>query len=254
MPITMFDNITLSLLPANAAAYAGYVDGRFKNFSQLQAKFPHAHLLSIAVFASNDADCLDVETGDATPSEAMVWVVRQFERGVKRPVLYADASTMRVIISLMADAGIPRRTLRLWSAHYTRHPHFCGPHTCGEIPMDVDGTQWTDVALGRSLDQSILDDDFFGTSPAPKPSNDWQVAMMNKLPNINPHDSDAVGPWYIHRVQAMLTDIFGYKVTIDGVYGPDSEAAVRKLQKAFGLTVDGVVGPNTWNVLYTGSK
>lgn len=254
MPITMFDNVNLSLLPPGAAAYAGYVDGRFKNFSQLQAKFPHAHLLSIAVFASDDADCLDVETGDATPSEAMVWVVRQFERGVKRPVLYANASTMRVIISLMDAAGIPRSTLRLWSAHYTKHPHFCGPHTCGEIPLDADGTQWTDVALGRSLDQSLMDDDFFGGGPIPPVNNDWQVRLMGKLPALKLHDNDAVGVWYVHRLQSILTDVFGYKVTIDGVYGPDSEAAVKKMQKAFGLTQDGIVGPDTWNVLYTGSK
>jgi peptidoglycan hydrolase-like protein with peptidoglycan-binding domain len=206
------------------------------------------------VFSSDDADCLDVETGDAAPSEAMVWIVRQFERGVKRPVLYADASTMRVIISLMNAAGIPKNTLRLWSAHYTNHPHFCGPHTCGEIPLDVDGTQWTSTAMGRSLDQSILDDDFFGGSPKPPVNNDWQVRMMGKLPTLKLHDTDAVGPWYIHRVQAMLTDVFGYKTAIDGVYGTDTENMIRKLQSKFELTVDGVTGPDTWNVLYTGSK
>lgn len=254
MTVTMFDNVNLNLLPSGAAAYAGYVDGRFKNFSQLQAKFPHAHLLSIAVFAENDADCLDVETGDATPSEAMVWIVRQFERGVKRPVLYADASTMRTIISLMADAGVPRNTLRLWSAHYTNHPHFCGPHTCGEIPLDVDGTQWTDNALGRSLDQSVMDDSFFGVVPAPPVNNDWQVKMMNKLPVIKPNDTDAVGVEFIHRVQAILTDVFGYKTAIDGIYGPDSQSQIRKLQLRYGLTADVIVGPDTWNVLYTGAK
>ncbi len=36
-------------------------------------------------------------------------------------------------------------------------------------------------------------------------------------------------------------------VEIDGVYGPQSEAAMKKFQKQNGLRTDGVIGPNTWN-------
>jgi serralysin len=37
--------------------------------------------------------------------------------------------------------------------------------------------------------------------------------------------------------------------TIDGKFGPKTEAAVKQYQGAKGLTVDGVVGPKTWNAL-----
>ncbi len=42
----------------------------------------------------------------------------------------------------------------------------------------------------------------------------------------------------------------GYNVGgIDGIYGPNTEKAVRTFQQAARLTVDGIVGPKTWAVL-----
>jgi peptidoglycan hydrolase-like protein with peptidoglycan-binding domain len=38
-------------------------------------------------------------------------------------------------------------------------------------------------------------------------------------------------------------------LTVDGEFGPATEAAVRRLQARHGLTVDGVVGPATWSLV-----
>lgn len=38
-------------------------------------------------------------------------------------------------------------------------------------------------------------------------------------------------------------------ISIDGIFGPDTEAAVIAFQKRNGLSPDGIVGPHTWTVL-----
>jgi peptidoglycan hydrolase-like protein with peptidoglycan-binding domain len=44
--------------------------------------------------------------------------------------------------------------------------------------------------------------------------------------------------------------LVGYDVGgVDGRYGTQTQAAVRKLQQQCGIAVDGVVGPQTWSVI-----
>lgn len=43
----------------------------------------------------------------------------------------------------------------------------------------------------------------------------------------------------------------GWKITVDGEFGPQTDRIVRAFQKDKGLTVDGEVGPLTWNALWT---
>lgn len=245
--ITMFDSVTNSLLPAGFA-YAAYTDGKFANTSQIRARFPHASILTIAVFARDDADCLDVETGDATPAQAAGWVTRQLARGIKRPCLYASASVMPQILSAMKAAGVSRNLLRLWSAHYTFQPHICGPATCREMPISADGTQFTDRARGVNLDQSLLLDDFFGKALTSLESivNDFPVLTLP--PAGQPFMSDADFPhWYIRRAQLILDGIYGlYKGPIDGIYGTATAAAVKALQGQLKLAEDSTCGPVTW--------
>ena len=49
-------------------------------------------------------------------------------------------------------------------------------------------------------------------------------------------------------VRQIQTDL---KVTVDGIFGPVMEAAVRQFQREHGLVPDGIVGPRTWASLDT---
>lgn len=162
----MFDAVDIGQIPSDATAVAGYVNGNFVTFSQLDAMFPHADRLSIAVTAEADADALDVELEDADPSQVPAWYQRQKARGAARPVIYASVSDMTTaILPVLRQGGIARSDVRLWSAHWTYSAHLCGPGSCGAMPIQADATQWTDKALGRNLDQTLLASDFFAPPP-----------------------------------------------------------------------------------------
>lgn len=44
----------------------------------------------------------------------------------------------------------------------------------------------------------------------------------------------------------------GHALAVDGIFGPRTDAAVRGFQTALGIAVDGIVGPITWRALVSG--
>lgn len=163
----MFDSVTVREIPADAEAVAGYANGEWPTFALLSRTHPHARRLSIAVNASADADCLDVEPRDATNAEAAAWVRRQQARGVKRPAVYTSVSNARALLTALKRAGVERRDIRLWTAHYTGRPHRCSPLCRFGFWARADATQFTDRSHGRNLDESLCADSFL---PSPKPA------------------------------------------------------------------------------------
>lgn len=165
MTHTMFDDANVNLLPASAYAFAGYIDG-FVTYPWLQANRKSSHLLSITVRGNSAARCIDVEPGAS--SQGQIPGFLSAHRGnAQKPVCYFMAGQATGLCDWLASIGHPRSTYILWTAHVGRGEHICGPATCGLGPGS-NGTQWTFTAMGRALDQSIIDDSFF-EPPKPKP-------------------------------------------------------------------------------------
>ena len=70
--------------------------------------------------------------------------------------------------------------------------------------------------------------------------------------------SDPIQPWPLvqqgsqdHPVKTLqyLLGARGHPVTVDGIFGPVTDAAVRAFQQGKHLAVDGIVGPQTWTAL-----
>lgn len=231
----MFDDVNVALLPSGYTAYAAYVDGFYANINAVRARFPQAMVLSIDVNATNiNADCLDIEPGDASNSAAVPWVKAKINAGHKLIVLYTSASNVNALVSLLHASGIGRDQYKLWSAHYGVGTHICGPTTCGLTAWACDGTQFTNRAFGASLDESTLLGTFFGPV-TPPPSSDPTLRLGDT--------GDAV-----RKLQTRL-NAWGFKLIVDGDFGPATLAAVKDFQTQHKLIVDGIVGPATWKAL-----
>lgn len=261
MTLTMYDADVNSQFPAGGDAYAAYVDGHDgdqPNYGYIVKAFPAAHHLGIAVFASGDADVLDVEARAATPDEIAAWYARQKARGVARPCIYASVSTMQasVVPVIQALPGVARSEVRLWSAHYGSPlgVHICGPSTCGLVSIDMDGTQWSDHVGDLEADQSLLRSDFFGT-PAKQEDIDVRVTVVRQG-----SAGQAVRNWQgllvAHGYGYLLGGRPGGSVEqlagVDGEFGPATEAATHKFQQDRGLDATGVAAAAEWSAAVTG--
>ncbi|WP_274448609.1 peptidoglycan-binding domain-containing protein [Priestia aryabhattai] len=86
-----------------------------------------------------------------------------------------------------------------------------------------------------------------GVSPADaatKAPNQKVVAKAETRPTLRLGSQSS----YVKELQQILKNA-KYNVTVDGVFGPKTEAAVKQFQADHNLSADGIVGAMTWKVL-----
>lgn len=156
MTRTMYDAISASNIPASATLIAGYGDGLYDDFATERARFPHARVVEIAVFAHDNLGVvLDVENGDATPAEAPGWVRMRRAAGVD-PTVYCDSSTWPEVQAAFVAAGMHQP--HYWIAQYDGNP---------TIPPGAVAKQYADRG---PYDLSSVADYWPGVDPAPVPA------------------------------------------------------------------------------------
>lgn len=107
---------------------------------------------------------------------------------------------------------------------------------------DVWGTVFTRTAPDGALELARIDPSILrGEEPAcPTYTDHTQQTYPIRL-----CDSGA----FVTALQGLLAYDHGYDVTVDGYYGPSTEAAIRQFQADRQMTVDGLTGPKTWAAL-----
>ncbi|NET32725.1 MAG: peptidoglycan-binding protein, partial [Cyanothece sp. SIO1E1] len=82
-------------------------------------------------------------------------------------------------------------------------------------------------------------------NPAPTPQPTGASSAPIELPILR---IGARGP-AVAQLQTRLQSLKVYTGAIDGIFGPETQAAVKSAQSSNQLTPDGIVGAATWNVL-----
>jgi peptidoglycan hydrolase-like protein with peptidoglycan-binding domain len=87
------------------------------------------------------------------------------------------------------------------------------------------------------------------------PTSSEEEPMTTTAATISPWPLVRQGHQY-HPVKTLqyLLRARSHNVAVDGIFGPNTNAAVRAFQQQKGLAVDGIVGPVTWSALIITAK
>lgn len=166
----MRDSVSASRVPPTTPVVAGYADGLYEWSAADWALFPRAIQLTIAVNALHAADILDVENGDATPSDVPGWCDRFARLGRRAPTVYCNLSSWPAV-----KAAVGARRVDYWIATLNGKPTPGG--IAGAVAEQY--VQHTDAAF--HYDESIIYDESWLTAPLPIPGDDAMTLDLARL-------------------------------------------------------------------------
>lgn len=176
--VTQQDSVDLSQFVAPVVAFAAYAGGNFENWGLAVKRWPNALKKSIAVHPDENADILDVENGDAVPTDYPAWHQRQLARGLKNPMPYASQSEMPAVEAACRVAKVT--LIGEWVAHFDGVANLSGQSSL------VKAKQFTDRGFARNLDLSCCLPEFWVT-PAPTPKNPPMYNLFYTGPFSSPY-------------------------------------------------------------------
>jgi hypothetical protein len=189
-----------SAIPDSApVAVMGYVDGEFRSFAPLVARFPKAIHLPITVTGLPGVRIIDVEALDVSVPGAVADAAREVSSG-RRPTLYGSQSTWDALDPALASIGLARMD--------QVDGILADPGTVAALTWGFVAKQfaWPGLGLPESAgyDLSVADPVWLGIAPSPAPPTppppigatlgnpDYQLSPVSKLPVVaarTPDDS-----------------------------------------------------------------
>jgi peptidoglycan hydrolase-like protein with peptidoglycan-binding domain len=273
---TMYDSLDLNAIPTSAQMVAYYPHD--PRTTGTVARFPKSTVLVTIDNQGNHTDCdvLDVEPGAAWPPGSVVdpWLAARQSRG-KTGTIYSN------LANIGAVRAATKRPFDWWAGQWTNVPH----SVPGSVATQYENTpgydlslvtdanwpssappaaDWPDInppATGTLVEviqyllgahgHAVAVDGIYG------PKTEAAVKAFQSSVGLYPNGGVGVRTWpkliipvqrgstgdAVRAVQVMLG------VSVDGDFGPATQAAVRRFQSAHKLSVDGIVGPLTWNAL-----
>lgn len=155
----MYDSVTASDIPLDAVMVAGYVNGVFEWSPEDWARFPTAVKVRIATRPTiNDGHVIDVEYGDATPDQAVDWVLMRRSSGAT-PTVYCSLSEWETVKRAFRQAGVLYPLW--WVAHYDNvadlpvgavaKQYVEGPYSGGHYDLSIVADYWPGVDKGEIM-------------------------------------------------------------------------------------------------------
>jgi hypothetical protein len=214
----------------------GYRNGGYSNMNAIKAMFPGKKYLCVGT------DCIDIESGLASPDEAPGFVNGWKKDNTNRPVCYANGSTMPAVKSALS--GIDRNRYYLWLADPNGDP---------SVPSGYDGKQW-EFAQGFDADSFYEYMWVPVTKPPPPPPAKGTFPAPKNLSARGGHTTVALAWSAVIPPKGMSAHVTGYQIEVYNdppvINAQKRWTVVRDLKVTVGLSVQlhGLTRGNAYQV------